>query len=180
MATNVQDLRPALKREINPPGAEQFESIGGGELDGYILDGFWESYLLDMLQAYDVIDGADLDTPVADTTWFITSGSTEDTADTDMPTHLQMLVVIQAGFRLLRIKGIDLATNFSAKAGPVEYEQQVSATVLRAILQSLERRLQELKELYSDELGSGTFIYMDGVYQREASLIQGLPQLAIL
>jgi hypothetical protein len=180
MATQVTELRASLKREINPPGVEQFDDISNSELDGYILDGFWESYLLDMLQAYTVIDGADLDTPVANTTWFITAGDTNDTTDTDLPMHFQMLVVIFAGFRLIRMKGISLATNFSSQAGPVEYEQQISATVLRAILQSLERRLQELKELYSDELGGGTFVYMDGVYQREASLVEGLPQLAIL
>lgn len=180
MATNIQDLRPALKREINPPGAEQFESIGGGELDGYILDGFWESYLLDMLKSYAVIDGADLDTPDPGNTYFITAGDTDDTTDTDMADHAQMLVVILAGFRLLRMKGLVLALNFTAEAGPVSYEQQISATVLRAILQSLERRLQELKELYSDELGGGTLVYMDGVYQREAALVEGLPQLAIL
>ena len=180
MATNITDLRPALSREINPPGFEQYPDIGGSELDGYILDGFWESKLLSMLAAYDVIAGEDLDTPVANTNWFITTGSTDDTALTDMAAHIQMLVVIFAGFRLLRTKALNLATNFSAKAGPVEYEQQVSATVLRAILQSLERRLEQLKVLYSDELGDSTIYYMDGVYQREYALINSLPQMAIL
>ena len=180
MATEIIDLRPSLKREINPPGFEQYPDIGSSELDGYLLDGFWESKLLAMLSSYTVIAGEDLDTPQAGKTFFITTGSTDDTADTDMADHIQMLVVIFAGFRLLRTKALNLATNFSAKAGPVEYEQQVSATVLRAILQSLERRLDQLKLLYSDEIGDTTIYYMDSVFQREYAMISGLSAMAIL
>ncbi len=180
MATIITDLRASFKREINPPGEEQFPDISNVELDGYILDGFWESFLLDMLQGFEVIAGDDLDTPDVGQTYFITAGDTDDTALTDLPVQFQMLIIILAGFRLIRMKGITLATNFSTKAGPVEFEQQISATVLRHILASLERRLQELKELYSGELGGGTFVYMDGVLQREAALIQNLPQLTVI
>lgn len=180
MATNITDLRASFKREINPPDEEQFPDISNTQLDGYILDGFWESFLLDMLQGFEVIAGADLDVAVPGETFFITKGDTDDTTLTDLPVHFQMLIVILAGFRLIRMKGITLATNFSTKAGPVEFEQQVSATVLRHILASLERRLQELKELYSGELGGGTFIYMDGVLQRESALINNLPILTVI
>ena len=74
---------------------------------------------------------------------------------------------------------LNLAINFTAKAGPVEYEQQASATTLRAVLATLERRLAELKVMYSDSFTPGAFTYMDGTLQRAAAEVQGYQLLQI-
>lgn len=171
MSTPVSDLREMLKREINVPGFAQLPGITNSQLDGYIMDGFWEARLMGVLSGYTQTDGSELATPVA---------SIYLTADeSDLPTQYQVLVVIVAGLRLLRLKALNLAVSLRAKAGPVEYEQQTSATVLREILQSLERRAAALFGLYSDLLGTGAFNYFDGELQRTSSAIQGLNLLTV-
>jgi hypothetical protein len=74
---------------------------------------------------------------------------------------------------------MQLAVNFTAEAGPVSYEQQASATVLRALLESLERRIMELKDLYSDLVPANVFIAMDGVAQSEYATLNALPELQV-
>ena len=90
-----------------------------------------------------------------------------------------MMVVIFAGARMISLKILNLAINFTAKAGPVEYEQQASATTLRAVLAILEKRLAELKVMYSDSFTPGALAYMDGTLQRAASEVQGYQLLQI-
>jgi hypothetical protein len=171
MSTPVSELREMLKREINVPGFGQLPGITNTQLDGYISDGFWEARLMGVLSSYTLTDGSELATPVA---------SIYLAADeSDLPPQYQVLVVIVAGLRLLRLKALNLAVSLRAKAAAVEYEQQTSATVLREILQSLERRAATLFSLYSDVLGQGAFNYFDGELQRTSSMIQGLNLLTV-
>lgn len=167
MATLVADLREALKREINVPGFAQLPNITNSQLDGYIADGFWEARLLGLLSGYTQTDGTEFATPPGAVIY-----KTAD--DSDLPPEYQVLVVIVAGLKLLRLKALNLAVSLRAHAGPVEYEQQVSATVLREILQSLERRMRELLLYHSELQGSSAFFYFDGELQRTSSMVQGL------
>lgn len=171
MATPVSDLRVMLGREINVPGFEQLPDITNSQLDGYIADGFWETRLLGMLSDYTLTDGTEFATPIG-------SVIKQSANDGDLPPEHQMLIVIVAGMKLIRLKALNLAVSFSAKAGPVEYEQQTSATVLRAILDSLESRLRGLQASYSS-LFTGQMVYFDGVLQRERSLIDGLAVMTV-
>lgn len=167
MATPLSDMREALKREINVPGFPQLPNISNTQLDGYIADGFWEARLLGLLSGYTQTDGTELATPIGPIIFKISD-------DSDLPPEYQVLVIIVAGLKLLRLKALNLAVSLRAHAGPVEYEQQVSATVLREILQSLERRMRELLLYHSELQGSGAFQYFDGELQRTSSMIQGL------
>lgn len=171
MSTAIADMREMLKREINVPGFPQLPGISNSQIDGYIMDGFWEARLMGVLADYTQTDGTELATPVP------SIYHTRDEAD--LPPEYQMLVIIVAGLRLLRMKALNLATSIRAQAGPVEYEQQVSATVLREILQSFERRLSLLFGIYNDALGGAAFRYFDGELQRTSSLIQGLNLLTV-
>lgn len=173
MATTIASMRQALLREINVPGFPQLASINQGQIDGYIADGFWEARLLGLLSDYTLTDGTEFATPPG-------SVIKKASDDSDLPPEYQILVVIIAGLKLLRLKALDLAVSIRAHAGPVEYEQQISATVLRAILESLERRVAFLHANYSTLLGATTFIYFDAELQREASLIRGLADLSVL
>lgn len=171
MATPVADLRVMLQREVNVPGFEQLPDITSSQLDGYISDGFWETRLLGMLESYTLTDGTEFATP---------TGAVIKAAanDGDLPSEYQMLVVIVAGMKLIRLKALNLAVNFTAEAGPVSYEQQTSATVLRAILDSLESRLNQLKATHSG-LFTGHVDYFDGALQRERAMIDGLAVLTV-
>lgn len=173
MATPVTDLRPVLRREINIPGFEQLPDIGNSELDGYIKDGFWEARLLGMLSTYTLTDGTEFATPTGDVIKKIAD-------DGDLEPQYQVLVAIVAAMKMLRLKTLSLAVNLRAHAGPVEYEQQASATVLRAILESLSRRLNEIKTAYSSIIPAGALYYFDGELQRDRAILDGLADLTVL
>ncbi len=164
-------------REINIPGDEQLPTVSAGSKLGYIEDGFWDARLSGMLGTFGVFDGADLVPP--GTTGKLYFSDTATKAD-DLEKQFWMLVVIIAGLRLLRLKIMDLSVNFTAEAGPASYEQQASATVLRAILANLQGRVQELKGQYSDEFGSDVFILMDGIAQANYATLQSLPEAQII
>lgn len=173
MATLISDLRDELRREINVPGFEQFPDITNSQLDGYIKDGFWEARLLGILKEYTITDGSELVPPAGE------SVIKQSSNDGDLPEYLQMLVVAFAGIRLIRMKILNLAVNFRAQAGPVEFEQEASATTLRAILDDLSTRIDELKVLYSDEYGWSGFAYFDSALQRDYAILNGLVEMQI-
>lgn len=173
MATLVSDLREQLRREVNIPGFAQLPDITSRELDGYIKDGFWEARLLGMLDSYTQTDGTELATPPGEVI--------KKTADDgDLEQWLQQLVVIVAGYRMIRLKILNLAVNVRAQAGPVEFEQQASATTLRAVLSSLSARLEQIKAAYSTQLSVGATVYFDSVLQRESAVLQDLATLTVL
>ncbi len=177
MPTLIDDIIPMMKRELNAPGTEQYPDLLGGDYLGYIADGFWDTRLAGMLFEYTLVDGLLLDTPLIEGKSYITDQATK--VD-DLPEQFQYMIVIFAGARLLRNKILTLAVNFTAQAAGVEYEQQASATTLRAILSNLERRVRELKVMYSDEFSPGAMAYMDGVLQRAESDMQGYLALTVL
>jgi len=177
MATPLTEMIPMLSREINAPGAEQFPDFGGADYLGYLADGFWDARLYTMLTDWTLVDGADLGTPQPTGVNYITDQSTKED---DFPQQYQMLVVIVAGMRLIRNKILTLAINYKAVAGPVEYEQQASATTLRAILASLEDRLNELKVMYTDDFSPGSLVYFDGVLQRGYAELNDYLALTVL
>jgi len=177
MPTPLTDLIPMMNRELNAPGTEQYPDMGGGDYLGYIADGFWDARLATMLTDFTILDGSDLATPeTSGTDYFTDQSSTTE----NLPEQFQMLVVIYAGARLLRNKILTLAVNYKATAGPVDYEQQASATTLRAILASLQRRMDELKIVYSDDWSPGTIHYMDGPLQRASSDLNQYLTMAVL
>ena len=175
MATSIKSMIPMLDREINAPGVELYPTASAGSKMGYISDGFWDARLAGTLTTFTIIDGDSLVTP--DTTSdYITDASTKLE---DLPNEFQMMVILFAGTRMIRSKILNLAINFTAEAGPVKFEQQASATTMRAVLASLERRLVELKVMYSDSFTPGAFAYMDGTLQRASAEVDGLLQLQI-
>jgi hypothetical protein len=177
MPTPLTELIPMMNRELNAPGTEQYPDMGAADYLGYIADGFWDARLATMLTSYTILDGLDLVTPEdANTDYFTDQSTTTE----DLPEQFQMLVVIYAGARLLRNKILTLAVNYKATAGPVDYEQQASATTLRAILATLQKRMDELKRMYSDDFSPGTLYYMDGPLQRVASDLNDYLSMTVL
>jgi hypothetical protein len=175
MATSIKSMIPMLDRDINAPGVELYPTASAGSKMGYIADGFWDARLAGTLTTYTIIDGDDLATPDLASD-YITDLAT---MGEDLPEEFQMMVVVFAGARMIRNKILNLAINFKAEAGPVSYEQQASATTLRAVLATLEKRLVELKTMYSDSFTPGAFAYMDGTLQRAAAEVQGYQLLQI-
>lgn len=176
MATSAIDLVPMLIREVNPPGNELYPEATGSNFMFYIADGFWDARLSGIMKEYKIINGEEFVVPLITGVPYVTTQDEEG----DLPRELWMMLVVFAGLRLIRLKILNLAINFKAKAGPVEYEQQASATTLRAVLDSLLRRIAELKSVYSDDVYSGTFILMDGMAQAAYAEAAGLNEFFVL
>lgn len=131
MATNLTDLVQAFEREVAIPGtfAVTYPNTTPTDIVGTLGDAFGEVQLDGFLgdQVLDVPTGV------------ITPGLVPATA---------ALLVIYAGIRLVRAEIRATTTMTRAKAGPVEYETQRSASSLVQILKDLaDRRAALLQAL---------------------------------
>lgn len=143
--TNLVDLIPSLKREVNPPGVDTLSSLVTADLQGYLADAVSEAQLDGFLGAY-VLD------PVA------------YTVTPDLPNYYQYMVVLWAGVRILRNRLSNLHTMIKQQAGPVQQEIQNSATLLNAILAEIVAKKQRLIDL-SWHITNTTVV--DGSWQRD-------------
>jgi hypothetical protein len=131
MAIDLADHAPSLRREVTPLGSTLFASVTDSDLTAYLADAFWEARLDGFLTGY----AADEDGVVTPT-----SGST------DLSLAGVALVVMYAGIRVMRTQILNMNTLFRAKAGPVEFEQQNSAIMLREMVRALQERRNLLIE----------------------------------
>lgn len=133
MAVDLADFVESLKREVIPLGSGLFADVNDDAWIGYLSDAFWEARLDGFMEGY-----------TADEDGVIEGGTT------DLDRRYVALVVLYAGIRVLRNRILNMNTGFRAKAGPVEFEQQNSATMLAEMLKQLrttkDRILQELDE----------------------------------
>lgn len=134
MAVDLADFVDSLKREVIPLGSGLFADVNDDQWTAYLSDAFWEARLDGFMEGY----AADED------------GLIEATSSGELDRRYVALVVLYAGIRVLRNRILNMNTGFRAKAGPVEFEQQNSATMLAEMLKQLrstkDRILQELDE----------------------------------
>lgn len=150
MAVDLSDLVDSLKREVNAPGIAQLPNATDPEYLGNLQDGFWEAVLDGVISGYIETDA--IVTPSSGTT--------------DLPREMQQLVVFYAGFRIVRNQMRDLKTAFKAAAGPVNYETQQSAIVLKSILEDLKIRRAFLLNTLSEN-GKIDAVYIDAFRERD-------------
>lgn len=164
MAVDLGDLVESLQREVNPPGSDLFPNATEDDYLGNLQDAFWEARLDGMLAGYEERDA-------------IVSSGFELVGDDyvaldendDLTRDLQQLVVLYAGVRIVRNHLRAVNTVFRSKAGPVEFETQQSATLLKAILDELKSKRNLVLQRLSD-LGSAESFYIDAVLERERSV----------
>jgi len=144
MAVDLSDEQYilSLKREVTPLGSTLYGAVADEDWVGYLTDAFWEARLDGFMENY----SADEDGLVE---------STDGGADLDR--KYVALVVLYAGIRVLRNQILNMNTGFRAKAGPVEFEQENSATMLAEMLKQL-RLMKDrlLEELEDAEAGTST------------------------
>lgn len=118
------DYVEVLSREVNPLGSTVVTSPATEEeMGGFLQDAFWEAKLDGFLGDYEV-----------DEDGIVTSPSLDD----EFPRSAIALVVVYAGVKILRNRILSMNTQFRAKAGPVEFERQNSATMLTELLKELQ------------------------------------------
>lgn len=156
MAVDLSDLIDSVKREVNAPGLDQLAGATDAEYLGNLQDGFWEAVLDGVILGYTESDGI----------------VTPQSGDTDLARELQQLIVLYAGFRIVRNQLRDLKTAFKTSAGPVSYEIEQSANVLKLIMDDLTQRRSIVMTRLSDIYASRA-VYFDAVQTREDSLVYG-------
>lgn len=156
MAVLLEDLIPSLQREVSPPGEDLFPDAIDDEWLGNLQDAFWDARLDGLLEGFTEAEG--VVSPMSGTT--------------DMTRDLQQLVVLYAGIRIVRNHLRALNTLFRAKAGPVEFETQKSANLLKGLLDELHARRNLVLTRLSD-VGSVDSYYIDALVARDESLAYG-------
>lgn len=175
MAVNLLDLVEPLRRDVNPPGSDLFPDATDDNWLGSLTDAFWEVRLFGFLDGYDenaaarggpAAFGEGIVTPTGVTaTYDDPSGySTED-----LSRDLQQLIVLWAAYKVMLSRLASLNTTFRAKAGPVEYETQNAASVLKTILDQLKGRIDfVLANLSTYGAGTNAVIF-DAMVERTYS-----------
>lgn len=173
MAVDLFDFVDPLKREVNPPGSDLFPDATDDSWLGSLTDAFWEIRLYGMLDGYEENAGArggpaefgeGKVTPVGVLADY--DDPSGYAADVDLPRELAQLVVLWAGWKIVLTRFGSLNSVFRAKAGPVEYETQQSATVLKALLDALKARIDDIIDnLSTYRRGVGVAVF-DTVIQR--------------
>lgn len=147
----------ALRRAVNPPG-QTVVTIGDDEALGRLQDGFWDARLDGLLSNF-TVDDEGVITPLRGTT--------------DIDREEVQIVVFYAAYNALYSRLMNLNTQFRAQAGPVTYEVQQSANMLRDVAAMLkERKALILSRLAG--FGATNTYYIDSVIERTDSLLMGL------
>ena len=156
MAIDLGELIPNLVGEVNPPGGNMFPNATDDDWLVRLQNAFWETVLDGIVSGYTESDGE----------------VTPDSGTTEFPRDLQQLVIFYAGISIIRNKMHDVKAKFRAKAGPVEYETEQAATILKAVMDELVRRRNIILNRLAD-LGRADSFYIDMVLERSDSLIYG-------
>lgn len=159
MAVDLEDLIPFLKAEVASPGSEEtaFADAITATWLVHLQNAFWQARLDGMLKGFVEASG---------------QIEPETTGADDLSRDLQQLVVLYAGIAIVRNQLREINTLFRAKAGPVEYETQKSAQLLKGILDELHSRRGLVLERLSD-LGVVEDVYIDALAQRQANFDAG-------
>lgn len=178
MAVNLFDLVDPLKREVQPPGADLFPDATDDAWGGALTDAFWEVRLFGFLAGYEE-NAAARGGPAAFGEGIVTpTGIIDETYDDpfgfapgqDLDRELQQLVVLWAAWKVVLNRMGSLNTTFRTKAGPVEYETQNAASVLKAVLDALKGRIDfVLSELPQ----RSSAVIFDAVVERSYSMAVG-------
>lgn len=153
----------SLKRTVTPLGSTIFDSVGADDWTGYLTDAFWDARLDGFMVGYTIADDTEI---------------VSESGGADLGREWVSLVVLYAGIKILTNKILNTNTKFSAKAGPVEFAQESSATMLAEMLKQLaatkNRIIAEL-----DEIGESTTLVLDGLSVRtfEFASYWGSPEL---
>ena len=154
MSIDLSDYVSSLRREISPPGSTVFDSVPDSSFIGYLADAFWQASLDGFFVGYSADDSGLV---------------TETTATTEFSRAQVALVILYAAITVLRNRIMNTSTSFRAKAGPVEFEQQNSATMLTELLRELAATKTAL--VASIEAGATLVAYFDAYSTRSYSAL---------
>lgn len=174
---DLSELIEALKARVNPPGINLYPSSTDDDWVIRLTDAFWDARLKGVTALANFEENAGArGGPTTYSEGIITPLGAEEGYDDpsgwsstdDLSREAQQIVVLFAAWRITLAKMQEVKTQFKSKAGPVEYERQQSATLLKAVLDALKAEIDAL----SDDLtgGSGGDAVFDALINREWSM----------
>ena len=173
MAVDLVDLVDPLRREVTAPGADTFADATDDDWLGSLTDAFWEVRLYGMLSGFEE-NAASRGGPTTFTEGIVTPTGVVEGYDApsgyapgeDLGRELQQLIVLWAGYKVVLARFGAINSVFRAKAGPVEYETQQAASVLKALLDTLRARIDEVVDNLSDYNQGNADAVIDSVIER--------------
>jgi hypothetical protein len=92
----------------------------------------------------------------------------------DLSRDMQQLIILWAAWKIALNHMGSLNTLFRAKAGPVEYETQQAASVVKDVLDQLQARIKYILDRLPSIYGGGTPVaFLDAVIDRTYSQATG-------
>lgn len=174
MSVDLADLTDSLKREVSPPGTDLYPDATDEEWEGHLRDAFWQGKMFGAFANFeenaaensggDSSFGEGIVTPVGAELGY-------DTSD-DMVPELRQLVVLYAGYRVTLTSFQNVKAGFRTKAGPVEYEVQKSATLLKGVLDAIKEKIDTALAMLSDNY-SINYTVLDATIQRTYAMEAG-------
>lgn len=155
---DLSDLTDDMKSELSVPGVDSFTTATDSQWLSQLRNAFWETVLDGIIVGYQESDG--VVSPI------------DASSSTPLARDLQQVIIYYAGLRILRNKMIDIKTKTKSAAGPVSFEVEQSATVLKGLFDELVLRRQIWLKRLSD-IGSTDSYYVDAVIARSESLNYG-------
>lgn len=177
MAVDLNDLVDPLKNRVSPPGTNLYPDASDDEWFASLQNAFWEVKLAGVLTTWTENYaawggpsefGEGILTPVGQTdpTYDDPGGFDENS---DMSRELQQFIVMWAAWKTTLTQFQNLTSTFRAKAGPVEFEEQRSASILKGILDQLREEIKlTLFNIGTYGIGQNTVVF-DAVIERSYS-----------
>lgn len=170
MAVDVANLIESLTARVNPPGTDLYPNATDDHWVLQLTNAFWDGRVHRLFDGFQE-DAASKGGPEEWGPGIITPVDAEEGYDdpdgfstTDMDRVEQQVIVMWAAWRITTAKMISVKSVLKTKAGPVEYEAQQSATLLKQILSDLKEEIDAVtKDLKSQ--GSTSTVF-DAVIER--------------
>lgn len=150
MAVDLEDLVPALRVELGTT------TDSTTALVTRLSNAFWEARLNGLFTDYREEDG--LIVPISGTE--------------DLGRDYQQLLVLYAAYAAMLTDFRNAQSQFSAKAGPVEYSTQRSVGVMKELLTAMRIRLQMVVDLIAADSASTAYI-VDAMIARTEAMAGG-------
>lgn len=135
MAVDLSEYVEVLRREVTPPGGDQFSGVADDVFAGYLADALWEARLDGFFDGWE-----------ADPFGVIPAKD-----GVEFPRQHIALLVLYAGIRILRLRILNTNTRFSVEAGPARFSQEQSANALTEMLKNLNEVKDRLVAQGEDE-----------------------------
>ena len=154
-AVYLTDLIPSLEAALSVPGTTSpYSAATDDEWLAKLKNAFWLAVLDQVISGYEMDEDGTI---------------TETDGTTTLSSQLQYLIVLYACMDVVRNQLLQMKTVFRAKAGPVEYETQQSAPVLKALLDQFMSQRDRILETLASTSNLSTY-YIDAVRSRDYAI----------